>query len=77
MEECEAVCNKLGIMMNGQLQCYGTISQIKKKYADGHRLVIKCDDVDQIPHLKSFLLENLKNSELEGTFLFIPFNLSL
>lgn len=48
MEECEILCDKLTIMLNGQLQCYGTIPHIKKRYGDGYRLIIKCKRNDRI-----------------------------
>jgi ABC-type multidrug transport system ATPase subunit len=71
MEESEALCDKMGIMMSGQLQCFGSINHIKEKYGDGYRLVIKCkhndDDVqiDRISNLEQFILNNLENSFLE------------
>ncbi|KAF2885019.1 hypothetical protein ILUMI_21135 [Ignelater luminosus] len=41
MEECEALCNKLAIMKSGKLQCYGTIPNIKNKYATGFTVMLK------------------------------------
>ena len=70
MEECEALCDKLGIMLSGQMQCFGTINHIKEKYGDGYRLVIKCKAgqhfAESTRRLESFVLENLHNSTLEG-----------
>ena len=42
MEECEALCTKLGIMVNGQFECLGNIQNLKSKYGQGYTLVIKC-----------------------------------
>jgi ATP-binding cassette subfamily A (ABC1) protein 3 len=70
MEECEALCDNLGIMFSGQLQCFGSINHIKEKYGDGYRLVIKCKHderiIDSTNRLESFILNNLHNSVLEG-----------
>ncbi len=70
MEECEALCDKLGIMIKGQMQCFGTMNHIKDKYGDGYRLVVKCTNSDQsdysIKYLENFILKNLPNSILEG-----------
>jgi ABC-type uncharacterized transport system ATPase subunit len=71
MEESEALCDKMGIMMSGQLQCFGSINHIKEKYGDGYRLVIKCkhdDQIDRINNLENFIENNLTNSFLEGEY---------
>lgn len=41
MEECEALCNKLAIMKSGQLECYGTIPELKEKYGQGFTVMLK------------------------------------
>lgn len=38
MEECEALCNRLAIMVNGQLHCLGSVQHLKNKYGDGYSL---------------------------------------
>jgi ABC-type multidrug transport system ATPase subunit len=37
----ERVCNRLGIMMNGQLACLGTIQHLKSKFGQGYTVEIK------------------------------------
>ncbi len=41
MDECEALCSRLGIMVNGQFQCFGGVQHLKSKFAQGHSLTIK------------------------------------
>lgn len=41
MDECEVLCNRLGIMKNGELQCIGCIQKLKEKYGKGFSLMIK------------------------------------
>ena len=41
MEECEALCSRLGIMVNGQFQCLGGVQHLKNKFAQGFSLLIK------------------------------------
>ncbi|CAF0854082.1 unnamed protein product [Brachionus calyciflorus] len=69
MEECEALCDKLGIMLNGQLQCLGTIPEIKSKYGDGYRLLIKCHHSDHLDldilRIENFIKLNFPNAYLE------------
>ena len=32
MEECEALCTRLAIMVNGQFQCIGSVQHIKSRF---------------------------------------------
>lgn len=41
MEECEYLCTRLGIMVNGQLQCLGGVQHLKNKFAQGYSLSLK------------------------------------
>jgi len=41
MEECEALCSRIGIMVSGRLQCIGPIPALKKKYASGYQVDVK------------------------------------
>eukprot|EP00488_Nonionellina_sp_1-RS-2012_P002160 TRINITY_DN403_c0_g1_i1.p1 TRINITY_DN403_c0_g1~~TRINITY_DN403_c0_g1_i1.p1 ORF type:complete len:155 (+),score=47.36 TRINITY_DN403_c0_g1_i1:357-821(+) len=47
MEECEALCKRLGIMVNGQLRCIGKPQELKAKFGKGYQLDITLhQDVD-------------------------------
>uniref|UniRef100_A0A8B9RD10 Cholesterol transporter ABCA5 n=1 Tax=Astyanax mexicanus TaxID=7994 RepID=A0A8B9RD10_ASTMX len=41
MEEAEAVCDRVAIMVSGQLRCIGSIQHLKAKYGRGYSLEIK------------------------------------
>lgn len=41
MEECEALCNRLAIMVNGQFQCLGQSTHLKNKFAQGYTILLK------------------------------------
>ena len=41
MAECEALCTRVGIMVNGNLRCLGTPQQLKSKYGQGYKLNIR------------------------------------
>ncbi|CAF4070781.1 unnamed protein product, partial [Rotaria sordida] len=62
MDECERVCNRLGIMVQGQLICLGTIQHLKSKFGQGYTIEIKVrsisDDTNITPihNVQSFLL---------------------
>ncbi|KAL8586837.1 hypothetical protein ACOMHN_052713 [Nucella lapillus] len=41
MEEADALCTRVGIMINGQLKCLGPTQHLKTKYGSGYLLEIK------------------------------------
>ncbi|KAH0618397.1 hypothetical protein JD844_017546 [Phrynosoma platyrhinos] len=41
MEECEALCTRLAIMVKGTFKCLGTIQHLKYKYGDGYIVTLK------------------------------------
>uniref|UniRef100_A0A8C7HKG6 Cholesterol transporter ABCA5 n=1 Tax=Oncorhynchus kisutch TaxID=8019 RepID=A0A8C7HKG6_ONCKI len=41
MEEAEAVCDRVAIMVSGQLRCIGSIQHLKGKYGRGYSLELK------------------------------------
>jgi len=41
MEECEALCARIGIMVSGRLQCLGSLPHLKQRYAQGFQLDVK------------------------------------
>ncbi|PSN44315.1 hypothetical protein C0J52_09298 [Blattella germanica] len=41
MEECEALCNRLAIMVKGQFMCMGGIQYLKQKFGQGFTIMIK------------------------------------
>ena len=48
MEEAEALCTKVGIMVGGRLRCFGTIQDLKSKFGHGYTLNAKfCEPTDE------------------------------
>lgn len=41
MEECENLCSRLGIMVNGQFKCLGSPQHLKNKYGDGYTVTLR------------------------------------
>ncbi|XP_052759277.1 phospholipid-transporting ATPase ABCA3-like [Galleria mellonella] len=73
MEECEALCSRLTIMVNGGFRCIGTPQHLKNKFSEGFTLIIKLkidDSVDlsvrriAVDTLKQFVNSNFKNPKL-------------
>ncbi|RLN60218.1 hypothetical protein BBJ28_00003724 [Nothophytophthora sp. Chile5] len=41
MEECEALCSKAGIMVDGSLRCFGSVPHLKLRFGDGFMMECK------------------------------------
>ncbi|KAG2766856.1 ABC transporter A family member 1 [Phytophthora cactorum] len=41
MEECEALCTRVGIMVGGRLRCLGSVQHLKHRFGDGLMLELK------------------------------------
>ena len=41
MEECEALCTRLAIMVNGHFKCLGSIQHLKSRFGDGYTLTVR------------------------------------
>lgn len=41
MEECEALCQRISIMVNGSFRCLGSTQHLKSKFGEGFTVIIK------------------------------------
>uniref|UniRef100_A0A8D3BI62 P-type phospholipid transporter n=1 Tax=Scophthalmus maximus TaxID=52904 RepID=A0A8D3BI62_SCOMX len=44
MEECEALCTRMAIMVNGRFQCLGSVQHLKNRFGDGYTIVLRLAD---------------------------------
>ena len=72
MEECEALCTRLAIMVNGQFKCLGSPQHLKAKFGEGYSLMAKihipedsADPEQEIQPLMDFIEETFPNSKLK------------
>ena len=75
MEECEALCDRVGIMINGQLACLGSNQHLKHKFGKGFQLDLKYDRnrkrppiseqdaLDALDHKDDIELEDMNKEE--------------
>ncbi|XP_025190796.1 ATP-binding cassette sub-family A member 3-like isoform X2 [Melanaphis sacchari] len=61
MDECEALCNRLTIMVDGVMKCIGNIQYLKNRYGQGFTIMIK------LRHIENFNIAELK-SDIERQF---------
>ena len=53
MEECEALCTNLAIMVNGEFKCLGSTQHLKNKFGDEYTLSIRFRSSGEQDELKS------------------------
>ena len=41
LEECEALCSKVGILIDGRLKCLGSLQHIKSKFGHGYSVELR------------------------------------
>ncbi|XP_023794615.1 ATP-binding cassette sub-family A member 5 [Cyanistes caeruleus] len=71
MEEADAVCDRVAILVSGQLRCIGTVQHLKSKFGRGYLLEMKLRetaDVQQVEYLQSQILHIFPNANRQESF---------
>ncbi|XP_063824930.1 phospholipid-transporting ATPase ABCA3-like isoform X2 [Ostrinia nubilalis] len=73
MEECEALCSRLTVMVNGRLYCLGPLQHLKSKFSQGYTLIVKCktepDRDKNVANVNQYINENFSDAKLIETYL--------
>uniref|UniRef100_A0A8C2ZYU7 P-type phospholipid transporter n=1 Tax=Cyclopterus lumpus TaxID=8103 RepID=A0A8C2ZYU7_CYCLU len=66
MEECEALCTRMAIMVNGRFRCLGSVQHLKNRFGDGYTIILRVGgpDADLLPVMK-FIESELSGSTLK------------
>lgn len=62
MEEAEALCTKMGIMVGGNFKCFGSSQHIKDKYGTGYELEVKIKSLNE-QEINQIKVENAINGD--------------
>ncbi|XP_017444478.1 ATP-binding cassette, sub-family A (ABC1), member 15 isoform X1 [Rattus norvegicus] len=65
MEECEALCTRLSIMVHGKLTCLGSPQYLKNKFGDIYILKTKVKSGETLKEFKNFITLTFPGSELK------------
>lgn len=75
MEECEALCTRLAIMVNGEFKCLGSTQRLKNLFSRGYLLVILMSSnvrygltsnaIDVMMNARAFVEHNFDGAELK------------
>ncbi|NXI63371.1 ABCA5 protein, partial [Anseranas semipalmata] len=71
MEEADAVCDRVAILVAGQLRCIGTVQHLKSKFGRGYFLEMKLKetaDVQQVEYLQRQILHIFPNANRQESF---------
>lgn len=47
MEECEALCSRVGIMVMGKFRCLGSVQHLKAKFCSDYKIEVRCSGKSQ------------------------------
>jgi len=76
MEECEALCTRIAIMVNGQFKCLGSLQHLKSRFGGYVSLMLKTEDVDAVDDAKHWVMENFPGAVIKDTHhTFLEFNI--
>uniref|UniRef100_A0A182WCA7 ABC transporter domain-containing protein n=1 Tax=Anopheles minimus TaxID=112268 RepID=A0A182WCA7_9DIPT len=70
MEECEALCTRLAIMVNGEFKCLGSTQHLKNKFSEGFLLTVKTKrtESDAAERVKSFVTSQFTGAVLKEEY---------
>lgn len=76
MEEAEALCTRVAIMISGRMRCLGSVQHLKTNFLGGYTIDIRCrsgapEDVldDVVYHIRQVVLPGAALAERHGRFL--------
>jgi ATP-binding cassette subfamily A (ABC1) protein 1 len=55
MEECEALCTRLVIMVNGKFKCLGSPQHLKSKFGSGYKISLRLMNENRQQNLLNFI----------------------
>ncbi|XP_026873152.2 phospholipid-transporting ATPase ABCA1 isoform X2 [Electrophorus electricus] len=67
MEECEALCTRMAIMVNGRFQCLGSVQHLKNRFGDGYTIILRLSSPSQHPcPVDAYIKSSFPEIELKG-----------
>ncbi|XP_044061667.1 phospholipid-transporting ATPase ABCA1b isoform X2 [Siniperca chuatsi] len=66
MEECEALCTRMAIMVNGRFRCLGSVQHLKNRFGDGYTIILRvAGPAPDLPPVMKFIESELSGSTLK------------
>ncbi|XP_068444522.1 phospholipid-transporting ATPase ABCA1-like [Clinocottus analis] len=68
MEECEALCTRMAIMVNGRFKCLGSIQHLKSRFGDGYTVIVRVGGSSPaLKPVEDFVQQSFPGSVLKET----------
>lgn len=69
MEECEALCTRVGIMVSGELKCLGSVEHLKQKFGQGFTVEVKLREppAQAVARAKDAIIDALNSGGVQNT----------
>ena len=64
MAECDVLCSRLAIMVNGQFKCLGTPQHLKHRFGTGYYLKLRLEDISSIETASNIIQQYLPDSNM-------------
>ncbi len=77
MAECDALCSRLAIMVNGVFKCFGTTQHLKTRFGGGYTVQIKVLRENIINQIIEFMDQRFYNSYLKVKIVIIIYQLQI
>lgn len=66
MEECEALCTRMAIMVNGQFKCLGSCQHLKNRFGEGYIITVRIQgDLPNLEPLYQFFSDKFPRATLK------------
>jgi len=67
MEECEALCTRLVIMVNGKFKCLGSPQHLKSKFGSGYKISLRLMNENRQQNLLNFIKTQFSIDHITST----------
>lgn len=64
MEECEALCTRLAIMVNGHFKCLGSIQHLKNSFGEGYYITVRTE-LGELETIKRWFRKTFTDARLK------------
>ncbi|CAM6122589.1 unnamed protein product [Calypogeia fissa] len=65
MEECEALCGRVGVMVAGSLMCLGSIQHLKSRFGNGYNVELQCKRPENLQQIHGMITEFFPGATLD------------
>jgi len=65
LEEVEAMSNRVGIMVSGEMRCIGPLQHLKTKFGSGFEMTLRVGKEERAPEAIDFIVGNMAGARIQ------------